>query len=64
MAPPRSPDPRVVRVQAMLTRREADEIATWAEAAGVSVSEVIRAALWPPAREATVNRESRVGGGA
>lgn len=64
MAPPKSPDPRVVRVQAMLTRGEADEIAGWAAAAGVTVSEVIRAALWPPVREATPNRESRVGGGA
>ncbi len=62
MAPPRSPDPRRNVVRVSLTDAERDELHAWAEAAGMPVSVVVRAALWPAAREVAPNRESRVGG--
>jgi len=61
---PRATNPRRNVLRVPLTDAERDDVEAWADAAGVSMAEVVRAAMWPPVREATPNRESRVEGGA
>ena len=61
MAPPKSLDPRVVRVQALLTRAEAADVQSWAEQSGATVSDVIRDALFASRRPRVVDVSDRVG---
>ena len=45
--PPRADDPRRNVLRVPLTDDERADVEAWADAAGVSMAEVVRAALWP-----------------